>query len=151
MPLVRTLAAIALLALSGCREKPDSTLDSLRLRPVTLPDGRQILVETMLHPMDQARGMMFRDSLAPDRGMLFVHDRPGNYTYWMFQVRIPLDIIWMDANKRIVEISANTPPCHGKASECPQYGGNEKSQYVLELAGGMAEKYGLRTGQTLSF
>ena len=97
------------------------------------------------------RGMMFRDSLAPDRGMLFVHPSPGAYVYWMYQVRIPLDIIWMASDHRIVEISADTPPCRTKASECPQYGGHQRSQFVLELAGGMASKYGLKLGDTISF
>lgn len=151
MPFTRILAAVAVVVWCGCGEKTASSLDALRLRAITLPGGQEILAEVMLHPMDQARGMMFRDSLAPNRGMLFVHDRPGNYTYWMYQVRIPLDIIWLDSSRRIVEISANTPPCRSRASECPQYGGNVRAQYVLELAGGMADKYGLRTGQTLVF
>ena len=151
MLFVRIVAAAAVLVWSGCGEKTASNLDALRLRAITLPGGQEILAEVMLHPMDQARGMMFRDSLEPRRGMLFIHDRPGHYTYWMYQVRIPLDILWLDSSKRIVEISANTPPCRTQASECPHYGGRERAQYVLELAGGMAEKYGLKTGQTLVF
>ena len=63
----------------------------------------------------------------------------------MYQVRIPLDIIWMDRYRAIVEIAANAPPCKTVASQCPHYGGNsERAQYVLELAGGMAAKYGLK-------
>jgi uncharacterized membrane protein (UPF0127 family) len=134
----------------GCGEKP-TTLEEYYTRVVTLPNGKQIRAEVMAHPTDMMRGMMFRDSLAADRGMLFMHDRVGNYTYWMYQVRIPLDIIWLDSTRRIVEISADTPPCESAASECPHYGGNERAQFVLELAGGMAEKYGLKLGDTLRF
>jgi len=60
----------------------------------------------------------------------------------MFQVKIPLDIIWMDSNRRIVEISGDTPSCQTKASQCPTYGGREMAQFVLELAGGEAQRRG---------
>ncbi len=142
--------ALPLAALLGCGSKP-VTMEEFQTRLVTLPNGQKIRAEVMTHPTDMMRGMMFRDSLAPDRGMLFVHGSPGNYPYWMHQVKIPLDIIWLDANRLIVEISANTPPCLKKASECPSYGGNQKALFILELAGGMAGKYGLRPGDTLSF
>jgi uncharacterized membrane protein (UPF0127 family) len=139
-----------LLASFGCSEKP-VTLDEYYTTIVTLPNGQKIRAEVMTNPTDMMRGMMFRDSLAPDRGMLFVHDHPGRYTYWMYQVRIPLDIIWIDSQHKIVEISADTPPCRTQASGCPQYGGDETAQFVLELAGGMAKKYGLKLGETISF
>lgn len=144
------VCAVFLAAASGCGEK-QAPLEQLRTRPVTLPDGTRIIAEVLTQPEDMMRGMMFRDSLAPDRGMLFVHPAPGFYTYWMHQVRIPLDIIWLDSGRRIVEISTNTPPCRTKASECPQYGGSRRAQFVLELAGGMAEKYRLKLGDTISF
>ncbi len=147
--MLRILLACTLF-LAACGTKPDS-LDELQTQTVLLPDGKQVRVELMTRPEDMMRGMMFRDSLAPDRGMLFVHTQPGNYQYWMYQCKIPLDIIWMDPNHRIVEISANTPPCKTKASECPQYGGHFQAQYVLELAGGMAAKYGLGPGDRLRF
>jgi uncharacterized membrane protein (UPF0127 family) len=106
----------------------------------------------MRQQVDQMRGMMFRDSLAKDRGMLFVHTSEMNVPYWMYQVRIPLDIIWMDHDRKIVEISANTPACTSNTSrDCPSYGGHEKARYVLELAGGGAGMYGLHVGDTLNF
>ncbi|MEK7406420.1 MAG: DUF192 domain-containing protein [Acidobacteriota bacterium] len=142
--------ALSLAALLGCGSKP-VTMEEFQTRLVTLPNGQKIRAEVMTHSTDMMRGMMFRDSLAPDRGMLFVHGSPGKYPYWMHQVKIPLDIIWLDANRRIVEISANTPPCLKKASECPNYGGNQKALFILELAGGLAAKYGLLPGDTLSF
>jgi uncharacterized protein len=145
-PILTLILAGALLA--GCSKK---TAMEAGLTPVRLPGGQEIGAEVMSEPADLMRGMMFRESLAPDRGMLFVHPSPGRYPYWMFQCRIPLDIIWMDATKRIVEISANTPPCTGQASTCPSYGGNYEAQYVLELAGGTAQKYGLQPGAAIVF
>jgi uncharacterized membrane protein (UPF0127 family) len=137
--------------LHGCSAEKTATLDDLTSRTVTLPGGQRIRAEVEANSVDMARGMMFRDSLAPDRGMLFVHERPGQYAYWMYQVKIPLDIIWMDDDHRIVELSAETPPCKTRASECPSYGGHATSRYVLELAGGMAKKYGLNTGDRIEF
>ncbi|MCS6954371.1 MAG: DUF192 domain-containing protein [Bryobacterales bacterium] len=147
---VAGIAGLAFLLGANCGPRP-VTLEEYHTRLVTLPGGQRIRAEVMIHPTDMMRGMMFRDSLPPDRGMLFIHPEPGPYTYWMYQVRIPLDIIWMDSSRTILEISANTPPCLKPASECPHYGGNPRTRYVLELAGGMAAKYGLKVGDTLSF
>jgi uncharacterized membrane protein (UPF0127 family) len=138
------------LTLAGCGQKA-ATLEDYNTRLVTLPGGRQIRAEVLVSDEDMARGMMFRDSLAPDRGMLFLHRSVGSHAYWMYQVKIPLDIVWMDSDRRIVEISANTPPCTVEQSQCPTYGGHVPSQYVLELAGGMAARYGLKDGDTLEF
>lgn len=124
----------------------------MQTRPVTLPNGAVIRAEVVFRTEDMMRGLMFRDSLAPDHGMLFLHTQPGQYGYWMYQVRIPLDIIWLDRGKTIVEMSENTPPCPSKsARQCPTYGGRELSAYVLELAGGVAAKHGLRVGQRIDF
>jgi len=145
-------AALFLLALTlaGCGSKPDAVED-FDTRTVTLPSGRQIRAEVLINPQDLARGMMFRDSLAPDRGMLFMHREAGEYPYWMYQVRIPLDMIWMDPERRVVEIAAAAQPCKTEPGQCPTYGGHRRAQYVLELACGMAAKYGIKTGDTLEF
>jgi Uncharacterized conserved protein len=148
---IATVLCLCLLVLAvSCRNEPHPA-SQLKRRIVTLPNGQKITAEVNVLPIDLARGMMFRDSLPPDQGMLFIHDTPGTYTYWMYQVRIPLDIIWMDSNRTVVEVAANVPPCKTKASECPHYGGNRTAQYVLELAAGMAEKYGVRVGQSIVF
>ncbi len=148
---MRSTALLLLaLALAGCGSKP-AALDDYGTRLVTLPGGQQVRAETMIDPRDQARGMMFRDSLAADRGMLFLHRELGNYPYWMYQVRIPLDMIWMNSDHRVVEIAADVPPCKTDSAHCPTYGGHFRAQYVLELAGGMAAKYGIKAGDTLEF
>jgi uncharacterized membrane protein (UPF0127 family) len=126
-------------------------LDELNMRTVKLPDGTEIRAEVEINPVDMQRGMMFRDSIARGHGMLFIHDKPGLYPYWMFQVKIPLDMLWMDATHRIVEISADTPPCRTKASDCANYGGHHQAEFVLELGGGEARRLGLQVGQTLEF
>ena len=147
---MKWLLAAALLGLAGCSSKP-TTLDDFPTRPLTLPNGQKIRVETMISDFDLLRGMMYRTSLATDRGMLFVHAAPDRYKSWMYQTLIPLDIIWMDANRTIVEIVPNAPPCKTKASQCPQYGGDVLSSYTLEIPAGMARKFGLQVGETLQW
>jgi len=150
---MKPVAACAAAFLILCACSPKATeVEGLNATEVTFPDGKTVIAETMVRDVDQMRGMMFRDSLAKDRGMLFIHSKEDNVPYWMYQVRIPLDIIWMDHQRRIVEIAANTPACTSKSSrDCPSYGGHEKARYVLELAGGGAAMYGLKVGDSLSF
>jgi uncharacterized membrane protein (UPF0127 family) len=139
---------LVLLALIGCAREPQVGLGE---RLVTLPGGNKIVAEVMLRPEDQQRGMMFREELPADRGMLFIHEKMGRYPYWMHNVKIPLDIIWLDTQRRVVEISANTPGCLDRPENCRSYGGRAASQYVLELAGGQAAKLGIVEGVTLDF
>ncbi len=135
----------------SCGEKP-TRMEDFNTRVVTFPNGTKVRADVLIHPQDMARGMMFRDSLAADRGMLFLHSEVGSHPYWMYQVKIPLDIIWLDANHRIVEMSLDTPPCKAPAaSQCPNFGGLQKSQFVLEVGGGIARKEGLKLGDVLEF
>jgi uncharacterized membrane protein (UPF0127 family) len=120
--------------------------------PVIMPDGSKIRAELALNIDQQQRGLMFRDQLGPREGMLFVFMETNPRGFWMYQTRIPLDIIWLDENRRIVEISANTPPCPAESrSDCPSYGGSMPSRYVLELAAGQVAARGLALGDQLTF
>jgi uncharacterized membrane protein (UPF0127 family) len=145
------IAAMAAAGLLACGEKP-STMEDLTSTTVTFPNGTRIIAQAMRERIDLTRGMMFRDSLAADHGMLFFHGRMGRYTYWTYQTRIPLDFIWMDRDHRIVEMAVNIPPCPSKAAhECPNYGGNQDASYVLEVNAGIATKNGLKVGDRLDF
>ena len=130
-------------------------MDEFQTTPLKLPNGTTIRIETMMRKEDMMRGMMFRDKLPNDRGMLFIHGSPGLYPYWMHQVKIPLDIIWMDQNKRIVEMVPYAPPCPIQGPEaqerCPTFGGHQPATYVLELAGGSIARLGLKHGDRLDF
>ena len=143
-----TLSCLALL-LAGCGSR--STLEDLMTRDVTLPGGHVIKAETAVDTRDMLRGLMFRTSLAPDHGMLFVHPKAGRYSYWMYETHIPLDMIWMDENHQVVEIVQNAEPCKTAASKCAHYGGHEDARFVLELNGGQARKYGLKSGETIQW
>ncbi len=120
--------------------------------PIGLPDGTTIRVELATTSEQVTRGLMFRTELAVDRGMLFVFPDLQLRAFYMFQTLIPLDIIWIDADHRIVFISSDTPPCPSRnPSQCPTYGGGPPSQYVLELAAGQAAAHGLKVGDRLKF
>jgi hypothetical protein len=120
--------------------------------PVTYPDGTIIRAEVALNVLDQARGLMFRTELPPNAGMLFVFMDEAERSFWMYRTKIPLDILWLNANHQIVEISADTPPCPGESrDDCPSFGGNVPALFVLEIAAGQAAAHGLKVGDRLSF
>jgi uncharacterized membrane protein (UPF0127 family) len=147
---MRVFVLLAAILLAACQSR-DGSLEDLRTRTITLPNGSTIVAEVVIDPIDMARGLMFRDNLPRGHGMLFIHQEAGPQHYWMYQVKIPLDIIFMDSQRRIAEISANTPPCTTGASQCPTYGSFGATRYVLELGGGEAQRLGLKTGDTLTF
>jgi uncharacterized membrane protein (UPF0127 family) len=152
------LHALALLAAFGCAlmmacsQGEPASPSGLPIMRVTLPDGTVIRAEVALNVLDQARGMMFREEVRPDAGMLFVFMEEAPRAFWMFRTKIPLDIIWMNNNREIVEISADTPPCEATERDgCPSFGGNYPSRYVLELGAGQAAAHRLSLGDRLSF
>jgi len=142
---------ILLAALAGCGGERAMKLDEYNTVPVRLPSGKVIRAEQLTQPEEIARGMMFRESLARDRGLLFYHGKPGYYSYWMFQVKVPLDIIWLDRNKRVAQVVHQAPPCPGPQEKCPLYGGGFEAQYVLEVAAGVAKANGVRPGALIEF
>ena len=153
-----TVFAAAALLWSACStgtttagEGPSGLDPSNPATIITLPDGAEIKAELALTRDAQVQGMMFRTNLRPDEGMLFPFEEMAPRAFWMFQTLIPLDIIWLDDNKRIVEISPNSPPCRTVAEDCPSYGGSAHSTYVLELAAGQAAAHQLNVGSQLEF
>jgi hypothetical protein len=118
---------------------------------VMLPDGSTVHVELATTPAQKAYGLMGRTQLPEGRGMLFIDQQESRQAYWMYHCKIGLDIVWMDADHRIVEMSPDTPACRGKSSTCPDYGGQEPSQYVLELPVGDIARHHLKVGETVDF
>ena len=116
---------------------------------IILPDKSVIAVEVAADDEMRAQGLMYRDHLADDRGMIFLFPQAGEYPFWMKNTLIPLDMIWSDANHRIVHIAHDVPPC--KADPCPNYPPHAEASSVLELAAGVAAKHHLAEGDTLKF
>ena len=112
-----------------------------------MPSGAVYRLELALTPEDQERGLMFRESLPPLSGMLFVFDAPAPHHFWMKNTMIPLDMIWMDEAGKIIFVSPDTPPC--KADPCATYGPDAPAKQVLEIAGGKAKAEGVSAGAVL--
>ncbi len=112
-----------------------------------LPSGAVYALELALTPEDQAQGLMYRENLPDRTGMLFVFPESAPHHFWMKNTMIPLDMVWLDESGRVVYVSADTPPC--KADPCPTYGPDGSVRMVLEIAGGMAAKEGVKAGATV--
>jgi uncharacterized membrane protein (UPF0127 family) len=96
---------------------------------------------------EQHKGLGGRESLGKDEGMLFVFDQPGVQCFWMKGMQFPLDIIWLDAGKRVVHIESNVLPASFPESFCPP----TKTQYVIELNAGEVKQNRINVGQKLAF
>ncbi len=116
---------------------------------VAYPNGTRIRAELADTNEKRARGLMFRDQLASDRGMLFVFSEPGQWVFWMKNTKIPLDILWMDSNKKVVDLVENIPGCLG--DPCLQYQPAYDASYALEVPAGSIKRLKLAKGMQLSF
>ncbi len=119
------------------------------LGTIVTPNGSTIFVEIADSPDKRAKGLMFRGSMAPDRGMLFLFPEPGDHNFWMKNTLIPLDMLWLDESGTIVYLEPHVPICTRKDDGCPRYGAPIKSLQVLELNAGMTEKLDLSIGSQL--
>ena len=109
--------------------------------------GERFSVELAQTQEKQALGLMFRDSLPDDHGMLFIFSREARRSFWMKNCRIPLDIFYFDSNLALVSVSENTPPC--RTQRCPSYPSEGSARYVLELNAGKAAQLGIKTGDVM--
>ena len=95
---------------------------------------------------EKAEGLMFRESLGQDKGMLFIYDEEGKYSFWMKNTLIPLDIIWINSEKEVVHIQHNAQPC---IEECGILSPEGNTKFVLEINGGMSNR--LNIGDKIKF
>lgn len=102
-------------------------------------------VEIALTPEAQSQGLMFRDSLPWDQGMLFVYDHPQHLTFWMKNTTIPLDIAFISAEGRIEEILTMTPLTE------KIYRSSRPALYALEVNRGWFRKKGVKVGDRIRF
>jgi uncharacterized membrane protein (UPF0127 family) len=127
----------------------DVTQSGLTQVPLTVQSGtglHRFTVEVARTPEEQARGLMYRRSLADDRGMVFPYDPPRAVGFWMKNTYIPLDIIFIRPNGRIARIAANTTPL-----SLEPVSSVEPVSTVLEIRGGRAAELGIREGDLVSW
>ena len=108
--------------------------------------GKIIQLEVAQTPEQQAIGLMFRESLGDNQGMLFPFEYERNARFWMKNVPIALDMIFLNGD-RIVGIEANVPGCN--STPCPIYGPKALVDGVIELRGGRAEELGIKVNNKI--
>ena len=139
----RTLAVLLTLAVSAAVQA------SPREIPLELPSGKKLTVEVMESDADRAKGLMGRESLPLDRGLLFVFDAPSRHAFWMKNCKFPIDMIWLDAEGKVVHVAADVPPC--KKEPCPIYEPDRLALYVVEINAGQAQREKVTAGARLEF
>ena len=115
---------------------------------MTAADGRihRFTVEVARTDEQQAQGLMHRESLAPDRGMIFPYPTPREASFWMKNTLIPLDMIFIRADGTIARIEENTVPL-----SLEPVASLEPVVAVLELAGGRSAELGIKPGDKVTW
>ena len=148
------LIAFVVLSLAGPSSgdaTPPPGNPAARLIPVKTPSGTVVQAEIADTPQKRAAGLMYRDHLKKDHGMMFFFDQAQEWTFWMKNTLIALDLIWMDDKKRVIHIERNVPICTRADDSCPQYRPNDGAMYVLEIAAGTADGLKIEKGTKLQF
>lgn len=119
---------------------------ALDLTPIAVGSAT-FQVEIARSVAERTRGLMFRDALPPDHGMLFVQPS-GPAAFWMKNTYIPLDLLYFDAAGQLTQIIAAVPPCTTRI--CPIYSSHSgKIRYILEINAGEAARRGVQIGDRL--
>ncbi len=113
-------------------------------------DGPVPFAVEVAETMDKRRqGLMHRERLMNGHGMYFIFEDEANRSFWMKNTLIPLDMVFVDEDGRIVHIASQAMPC--KEDPCPNYPSKFPAQYVLEIGGGQAKALDIRVGDTVTF
>ncbi|MFC5743029.1 DUF192 domain-containing protein [Dyella tabacisoli] len=140
--MLKRLLAPALFLLAGCAmAAPRESSPNVQLH------GQRFSVEFAIDDASRERGLMMRTELASDHSMLFVFPDSYPRSFWMKNTLIPLDILFFDADRKLVSMQLNALPC--KADPCAIYPSDQPARYVLELAAGTAGRIGARAGDEL--
>jgi uncharacterized protein len=140
---------IALLAsAAACNDRA-----STRVTPPPAPEAEVVIggalrvkVELARTEPDRQRGLMWRRALEPGRGMLFLFEQPQPLKFWMKNTYIPLDMIFLSSDRRIVGIEENAEPLTTRPR-----GPDAPTQFVLEVPGGWARAHGVEAGMVVEF
>ena len=153
------LPALTLIACASCgREEPEPPRP-LYLVPAALEaeapaeaEGSVIVtVEVVADPRGRSRGLMERESLPPDGGMLFVYPSERELEFWMKNTRIPLSIAFLDRSGEIVRILDMEPDHRDPARPLPRYRSGSPALFALEMEKGWFREHGARVGDRVRF
>lgn len=131
---------------------PIATASDGGLVHIQTPSGVMIHAEIADTPLKRSVGLMYRERLKKDHGMLFFFSQPQAWSFWMKNTKIALDLVWLDAKKQVTHIERNVPVCTKTDDSCPQYRPNsDDAMYVLEVTGGTIDGYKIEKGTKLPF
>ena len=143
------ILAVLLLALPGrLHLAPSSPGPDIKIIPLYI-GTEKFTVEIADTPEKQVTGMMYRESIPADFGMLFTYDSEDYRGFWMKNCLVALDIIYLDRHKQVIDLHLNVPPC--RREPCKTYKSQRPAQYVLELRGNRARELNLKPGDTVFF
>lgn len=136
-------------AVPASQAKTVHPVSGLEVIPLTVTSGSKthaFRVEVAATGPQQSRGLMFRTDLPPDEGMIFPYQSPQILGFWMKNTPLPLDIIFIDEDGRIINIAAKTTPYSLESvySDRP-------AMAVLELIGGRAAELGIKPGDKVEW
>jgi uncharacterized membrane protein (UPF0127 family) len=134
------LFSLAAIAVAACQAQPQVI--------IVTRDGREVAfqVEIADTPAKREMGLQYRRDLAPHRGMIFLFPAEEQLSFWMQNTPIALDMIFISADKKIVGIVENATPFSLDSRSV-----DGKSQYVLEINGGLSRRYGFEAGDSVRF
>ena len=107
-------------------------------------------VELAKTQQEKEIGLMNRSSLEKNKGMLFIFEEEGIYQFWMKNTLIPLDMIWIDSENKIVFIKENVQGCKIN-NNCETFTPNKKAKYVLEVNSGIVKEFNISSGDIIKF
>ncbi len=110
--------------------------------------GTRFFVDLAITPKEKELGLGKRTNLPANHGMLFVYDHKERYSYWMKDMHIPIDILWIE-DKKIVDISKNVPAPTTPEDKLPLYNPIIPVNTVLELPAGTSDKFGIVAGDKI--
>lgn len=116
---------------------------------VLLPSGKAISLELARSDEEKGQGLMYRESMPADQGMVFLFDKPEPRAFWMKNCHFPLDMIFTLKDGTVVGIQAKAQPC--RAEPCATYPSHAPADTVVELNGGLAAANGIEVGARLRF
>lgn len=119
----------------------------LPVSAIAVVGDKKVELEVAKNPQELKYGLKFRSSLPQNRGMLFEIGKPQKVRFWMQDVKIPLDIIFIQPDGSVNRVATNTPPCHKEP--CPLYYSTASVNRVLELNAGAAKQLGIEPGTTI--
>jgi len=151
------LVILMILGVMGCQNVdksseavvPDIEQDEADKDPKVCLKDKCFTVEVADSSSEHAQGLMNRESLVEDAGMLFVFNDVDFHSFWMKDTYISLDLLWIDENGYVVDFFKGAKSCINQTS-CPIYTPIEASKYVLELNEGIIEELGIEVGNKVT-